>query len=311
VPQLLNADEGTGMFHHKLLSVAGALLALLTMPTGTLATPVTPEPKVEKAPPEIVLPEPGAYQGLGTWIDMFDVSPWKYPEKAIDRMAERGVRTLYLQTSNWQKSFPIYKPDVTARLIDQAHLQGIKVVAWYLPSFTNLRKDFRRTRAAVDFTTATGNKFDSFALDIEATEVRDVSERSRRAMSLSQRIRDYVGADYELGAIIPDPAGQVYWPGYPYAETAAIYDAILPMGYYTYRVDGYRATYRYAKRNVTIIRREAGDDVAVHAIGGIAGRATKREVQAFIDGSRAAGISGLSLYDFPITLEWEWTKLTR
>lgn len=299
------------MVHQKLWSVAGAFLALLMMPVGTLATTDRPEPKVEKTEQQPVLAVPSPYKGLGTWVDMYDTGPWKYPEWAVDRMAQRGVRTLYLQTSNWQKNFALYKPAKMERLVDRAHRKGIKVVAWYLPAFTNLKKDFRRSRAAINFTTAAGNKFDSFALDIEATEVRDVTTRSRRTVRLSQRIRDYVGVAYELGAIIPDPAGQVYWPNYPYAETAAVYDVVLPMGYYTYRVNGYRATYRYAKRNVTIIRKEAGNKVRVHAIGGIAGRATKREVQAFVDGSRAAGVSGLSLYDFPITLDWEWTKLTR
>ena len=306
------------MRQQRLMLAAAAVVTLLVLPAGTFAGVDagggrgTSEPRRAAGPLLDPGPDISPYEGVGTWIDMYDTGPRRKPEAAIDRMAALGVRTLYLQTSNWQKAFAIYKPDITARLIDRAHEHGIAVVAWYLPSFATPKKDWRRTKAAIEFETAAGNRFTSFALDIEATEVRDIAARNESAISLSRRIRDYVGEGYALGGIIPDPAGQLYWPDFPYTEMVEIYDVILPMGYYTYRTSGYAQTYRYAKRNVTLIRSESGDaGVPVHAIGGIAGRASRREVQAFLDGSNAAGVMGVSLYDYPITLDWEWAKLLR
>ena len=253
------------------------------------------------------------YRGLGTWIDMYDQPPWRYPRRSVRRMSLNGVRTLYLQTANYRKpkTGRLYRPAAMATLLDAAHEKGIAVVAWYVPGFKNMRRDFRRIKAALDFETETGETFDSFALDIEATLVRDIETRNARARRLSRRVREKVGPDYALGAIVPE-AGALYWPDFPYRGLANSYDAFLPMAYYTYRTNGARGVYTFISSNVAAVRSETGDgDIPVHVIGGIAEDASGREVGAQVDAAIDQAAFGTSLYDFATTRPRQWEQLRR
>ena len=139
-------------------------------------------------------------------MDIYDARLLSDPEPALDRMALEGVRTLYLETANFHnpRFGTIAHPAETAQLIDGAHQRGLRVVAWYLPSFRSVKWDLGRSLAAIGFTTPAGGRFDSFALDIESNVVRSITTRNRRALDLSRRIRAAVGPAYPLGAIVPD-----------------------------------------------------------------------------------------------------------
>ncbi|MGI8407383.1 MAG: hypothetical protein ACR2L3_02605 [Actinomycetota bacterium] len=297
------------------VTVAASLLAALVaiaVPAGafTFDNQVAPRkqesPPIEAAPSGPVL---GPYEHLGTWVDMFNPEVWDHPERAVARMAERGVSTLYLETSNWDKQNAIYRPTSMKRFIVAAHGAGIEVVAWYVPSFANLKKDFNRSMKAIRFQTDDGQRFDSFALDIEATNVADISRRNARMERLSRMIRDQVGPDYLMGGITPD-VQSVYWPSFPYATVARYFDVLMPMGYFTYRVSGMRAAERYTKANVREVRERAGDPaLPVHPIGGIAGDATVREVRGYVNGVQETRAIGGSFYDFPITDGRTWNEL--
>ena len=51
------------------------------------------------------------YEGFGTWIDIYDTAVWEHPVHAVDSMAAHGVRTIYLQTSNFNRNGPFVHPD--------------------------------------------------------------------------------------------------------------------------------------------------------------------------------------------------------
>jgi hypothetical protein len=264
----------------------------------------------------------GAYRGLGTWFDMWDYgSAWKNPEAAATKLAAkmkaRGVTTLYVETANYHMpdgSETVYRRDALGPIIEQCHAQGIKVVAWYLPGFTNMSKDWVRSQAAIDFRSASGQKFDSFTLDIEATMVKPATTRTKRCLTLSNKIRAKVGTRYPLGACIMSPAGMTkspsIWPGFPYAGLAAIYDVFVPMGYYTYHGDGYANAYRDTRDNIRIIREQTGlPTVPIHVIGGDAAKSSEEETMAYVRALRENGALGGSLYDFPTTSEESWAQL--
>ena len=287
------------------LALAGAISLSSFAATPPAPAAGTPGPLPETDPL-------GSYRGLGAWIDMYDEGPWDYPRAAVRRMAERGVRTLYLETANYHKPVkgPMYRPRATAAMLEEAHLHGIEVVAWYVPSFDNLAKDFYRAKTAIDFVTTAGQSFDSFALDIEATVVRDIATRNERARTLSRRLRNHVGDDYTLGAIVPE-AGALYWPDFPYGAMARRYDVFLPMAYFSYRTSGASGVYDFVSRNIAAIREETGDSTApVHVIGGIAADSTPAEVEAMVTAARDKKAIGASLYDFPTTTPRQWTKLS-
>lgn len=270
------------------------------------------DPRIAASKQPLEDPEPrNPYEGLASWVDMYNRSPWQHPRKTIDRMRRRKVQTLYLQTSNYSKPRALYRPRAMARLVDRAHENDIQVVAWYVPSFKNLRRDFRRIKAALRFRTPNDQRFDSFALDIEATAVSDISRRNRRLLRLSERLRNFAGSSKLLGAIVPD-SYSTYWPYFPYKDVARYYDVFLPMAYYTYRVKGADAVRRFTSHNIETIRTETENaTMPVHVIGGIAGRARPAEVGAFVDAAKDGRAIGVSLYDFPLTTKDDWEKLAR
>ena len=196
----------------------------------------------------------------------------------------------------------------------QAHVHGMKVVAWYLPQLKDLAYDLRRCKAALDFRTADGQRFDSFGLDIEDSSVTPASARTTQLLTLSGELRAAVGAGYPLGAIIPSPTGMTihasFWPDFPYKQLAAIYDVMVPMGYYTYHVHGYAKVFAETANNFTIIREQTGDPrIPIHVIGGAAANSSTAEVQAYVRCVREYGGLGASLYDYGTTKAGAWQFL--
>ena len=256
-----------------------------------------------------------AYRGLGTWVDIYDVRLWADPEGTVAAIASRGVRTLYLETANYRQTVDLVRPVRLARFLDAAHAAGLRVVAWYLPSFRNVARDLRRSLAAIAFRTPAGQAFDSFALDIEASVVKSPALRTRRTLELSRELRAAVGRSYPLGAIIPSPRGMelspAYWPGFPYAELAGVYDVILPMSYFTYRVEGGLAVRRYIERSIEIIREETGDpQVPIHVIGGLGDGTNRAEARGFMRAVAGCAPLGYSIYDLSTTAQATWATLT-
>jgi hypothetical protein len=254
-----------------------------------------------------------AYEGLGTWLDIYDHAEWRSPDAAVQAMAADGVKTLFLETGNSSQAVDVVRPRQLGRLVDAAHDAGLRVVAWYLPTLLYPPRDLRRVLAAVRFTTPTGGRFDSFALDIEASTVRTVSLRNARLLALSTALRRAAGTDYPLGAIVPSAVGMElhpkYWPGFPYAQLRQTFDVFLSMAYSTYRVKGRAMSARYVMRSVALLRDAAGGDVPVGVIGGIANRMGPSETAGFMDAVARCGPIGYSLYDFPITSSAAWTAL--
>ena len=255
-----------------------------------------------------------AYAGLGTWIDIYDTAYWAHPQRTVAEMARDGVRTLYLQTGNYQQRVALVRRRKLSRFVDAAHAAGMRVVAWYLPSFLHPAGDARRSLAAIRFRSARSERFDSFALDIEASLVKSVPLRNKRLLHLSARLRRAVGRRYRLGAIIPSPLGirrhRAYWPHFPYRELARSYDAFLPMAYSTSRVRGAARTRAYDASDIAIIRERTGrPHVRVHLIGGIADYMGPQETAGFVQAVDDCGPVGYSLYDFSTTRPATWRAL--
>jgi hypothetical protein len=250
-------------------------------------------------------------RGLGTWIDIYDVA-WRHPGAAVRKMARQGIRTLYLQTSNFSRGKPFVYRTGVGRFLDAAHRHGIRVVAWYLPGFRNVWLDLHRSLAAIRYRSPNGNAFDSYAVDIESPAVSRASTRTRRLLVLSRRLRSAVGRGYPLGAIIPSPRGLTYdgtyWPRFPFRELSRLYDVFLPMTYFTWRVSGERGAHWYTAESIGIIRRRTHDHrVPIHVIGGIG--ASPSETRGFVAAVRERGAIGASYYTFPYTPSDDWQPL--
>jgi hypothetical protein len=255
------------------------------------------------------------YSGLGTWISIFGTKAYNRPDAVATAIAARGVKTVYLETSNYSQPADVVRPDQLGVLVDALHAHGLNVVAWYLPGFVKPALDLRRALAAIHFATPTGGAFDGFALDIESPAVKRATVRSQRMLSLSRTLRAAVGESYPLGAIIPSPRGMeikpAYWPGFPYAELAGIYDVFLPMVYWTYSTRGPDGAYGYLAWALFLLRAGAADpDIPIHLVGGTSYRATDDEERAFAQLVVNDGhLQGWSLYDWFGTSMPAWKAL--
>ena len=255
-----------------------------------------------------------AYAGLGTWLDIFaGRSAWSRPGREVAAMRRDGARTLYIETGNYKQTVDLMRQRALGRFIDDAHAAGLRVVAWYLPSFANLARDERRALAAIRFRSPGGRHFDGFALDIEATVVRGLPLRNRRLIQLSARLRSDLGPGYALGAITPSPVGMspYYWPDIPYRTLARYYDVFLPMAYSTMKgIRGRTATLAYLSATVRAIRTSAGNPrVPIHLIGGLGHQMGGGETSGFMRAIDAYRPLGYSLYALPTTQRAAWSAL--
>jgi hypothetical protein len=282
-------------------AVATALAALALVATvGAAQKPVTIEPAV--------------FEGLGTWLDVYDGSLLKQPEALADRLAARGVRTVYVETANYKVAEDVVNARPIGRLVDRLHALGLKAVAWYLPGFQQPVKDSRRALAMTAFRTPTGGAFDGIALDIEALVVKSVPVRTQRMLDLLSQVRVAAGATPVAAITYPPRMLErhlSWWPAFPWTEVAAQVDAFIPMAYTGSAFPGYDATYGYVARSLRLLRNAVGPDVAIHAAGGVATRKTPEQLQAFADAVTDNGtVTGWSMYDLATMTPAAWKSMT-
>ena len=263
------------------------------------------------------------YRGLGTWVDSYDFDPAYVPggitvapTDLVD-MADHGVRTVFIQSSRSDRRATGLVSDswLLAEFLLAADRTGLAVVAWYLPKWTDDDEDLDRL-LAIDRFSVLGRRFDGLAMDIEWN--RDglgAIERSRRLVNLSDRLRRTVGDD-PLGAIVMPPVitdeiNLAFWPGFPWAELAPLYDVWLPMAYWSFRTEEHAEPGFYVSQNIRRLRANLGDPEAmVHAIGGIGAAdgsaivdpgeplATIDDLAPFVAALVAEGAVGGSIYDW-------------
>lgn len=255
------------------------------------------------------------FGGLGTWVDIFDGGVYAAPERTAARIAARGVRTVWAETANYRSTADVVEPVKLGRLVDALHASGVKVVAWYLPGHVNHGRDLRRARAMLSFRTPQGGAFDGVALDVEATALKNVALRSRRAVALATQLRAEAG-DTPLAIIPFNPRGLERnprtWPGFPWAELAQVADAFVPMVYTGGAMKGFDATYGYVTRSLRLLREATGNpEVPIHVAGGVADRLAADELAGFAAAVADDGSTiGVSLYDWATTRAPAWRVLT-
>lgn len=262
-------------------------------------------------------PSVRAFRRLGTWIDL-----WEYdldPAQATATMAEHGVRTLYLQTARYTSDSAFPERAQTGAWLEAAHAAGIKVVGWYLPRYgKKLRTDIHRTAKIASFRSAGGHAFDALAVDIEHTPGGPGGDEFNSGIRRHLRaVRHRVGNRFPIGAIIPSVVAMDHlnssYAGFPYAPIGRYADAVLPMGYWSYRTEAQCASDEiycalgYTRENTA--RAGARTGLPVHIIGGIANEVSGAEVDDFVTGAEAARAAGGSLYDFNTMRPGLWPRL--
>lgn len=290
------------------------------LPPHREPSPLPPPPPPSQKPKPKLKPKPAAnldvYRRLGAWVDVFDYAlrDQMDPVSAVDEMARRGVRTLYLETSRWKEGSDIVGPEAVSAFLDRARLRGIAVVGWYVPGFVDMERDIRRSLAVLQFATPSGSRFSGLAPDLESREEvgGDQARFNDGITEYSRRLRAAVPSGMTLGAIVVDAKNNerspARWEGYPWREIARLYDAVLPMAYWTATKKGasdcFALNIDTAAYMPDVVRKtEAlmGGKKPFHLIGGVANCVTEAEVAGYVAASRQLGSLGGGLYDFATT----------
>lgn len=251
------------------------------------------------------------YRGLGAWVDVFDyTSEGGRPPVGVadvDAMAAQGVRTIYLHAAFNSSAFRdgVVGPDLVLPLLQRAHERGLNVVGWYAPRFLEPSTDLARLLAIARFE-RDGHRFDGVAVDIEDRGVEDIDERNRRLVELSRQLRDELGEDTTIGAVVLptvllEKVNRDFWPRFPWAEIAPFYDVWLPMTYWTDRLtsSGYRDPERLITESTNRMRELIrSPDALVHPIGGIGDKLTEDQLQTYVATLGATAAIGGSIYDY-------------
>ena len=274
-------------------------------PVPTTPKPVAAAPKPAPAAPANLV----AYQGLGAWVSLYDFVFTKAPidpEDATAEMADRGVQTLYLQTSRWNLPDDITASDQVATFVQDAHAHGIRVVGWYLPGFADVGLDVRRSLAVLHFTTPKGQHFDGLAPDIEDKSAvnHNVAAFDAGVVAYSKALRSAIGSGVAVGAIVPDAVNnQRYpqgWVGFPWPEIARDYDVIMPMGYGSVTKSSCSQSYdagAYTRHVVATTTSLMGVTKPMLVVGGVGDCVTTSEVQGYVTAAKATGL-GAGIYSF-------------
>jgi hypothetical protein len=254
------------------------------------------------------------FGGLGTWVDIYDGPVYAAPERTAQRMAARGVKTVWVETANDRAATDVVNPVPLGRFVDALHARGLRAVAWYLPGHVRPGLDLRRSLAMLTFRTPSGGAFDGVALDIESTRVKSAALRSSRAVTLVRQLRQ--AAPGTPLAIVPfNPRGlerrPATWPKFPWAQLAANADAFAPMIYTGGAMKGFDATYGYVTRALRLLRAQTGNpDLQIHVAGGVADRMSADDLAGFVAAVEDdAATIGVSLYDWMTTPARAWKAL--
>jgi hypothetical protein len=260
-----------------------------------------------------------AFKGLGTWVDGYDyarelsTTPSVTP-RTVMFMQQRGVKTIYLQAA---KDSPKVRDTLMSRdrlgpILKAAHDRGIRVVAWYLPTFRDPAKDFRLLDAMMQFKYQ-GHHFDGIGLDLESSAV-PTATRNTRLLALSKKVRARTWlpiAAITLPPVLIEEINKTWWNPFPWKAISPYYDVWIPMGYYTAydRWPKWRNAATSTTEDIRRIRARIGSRVPIHYAGGLAGKSTATDYQRFEAAARAAGARGWSAYDYATTPGWAWAYL--
>ena len=271
------------------------------------------EPAVSAVTKALGIPGPSVsnapFFGMGTWVDVFDWAPSyakgrpvKLGPNTVDAMADQGVQVLYIQTTraDYAGAGDIVDPQVLQQWLGRAEARGLQVVAWYLPTLTDVGADLRRLKA-----TAALASVDGIGVDIESKAVANHDERNRRLVELSRLTRAALAgrplSAITLPNVVTDVINLDYWPRFPWAEIKPFYDVWQPMGYWTNRRSDspYRNAELYTRENIERMRAKLGDpNAVVHPIGGIGDETTPADIDGFLRAARQTRSIGASLYDW-------------
>lgn len=248
--------------------------------------------------------------GTGMWLHEYERTEGGNARAIVARAQRMGLSTLYLQTGSSAKGW-IGTPGLTG-LLRATKGTGISVIAWDFPKMDDPVADARRLARAASFRCSGCARVAAVAPDVETA-------------AEGTRIGDATVARYytALRAALPPQLAvlaTVPWPSekrvgrYPYARTAAMSDAIMPMAYW-YNRDPAQVTATsmgfLARFRKPIMPVGQGYDGRLDAPYLAPDLDPFGSVAAFLSTAKARGAQHVSLWSWQTTGGKQWSALAK
>ncbi len=246
--------------------------------------------------------------GTGMWLHEFGKSEGGNADAIVARARQTGLTTLYVQTGSSKKGW-IGGPVLTS-LLRATKGTEIRVIAWDFPTLKNPEIDAKRMAAAARFTCRGCARVAAVAPDVETS-----AEGTRLSGPAVHRyytvLRQRIGPSIAILATVPWPS-EKRTRSYPYRQTAALSDALLPMAYWYNRepavVTATSMSYlKQFKRPIMPVGQ--GYDGRLDAPYLAADPTPGLSVLEFLRAARAGGAKHISLWSWQTTGPQQWHSL--
>lgn len=235
----------------------------------------------------------GIADGAGVWMNI-----WNYPkvetpgevEAYVKTLVQYKIRNLFVQTSRSNTDAIVDRAGLSA-LIDQCHRNHIRVIAWSFAELVNPEFDADKLIAAGLFESATGQRVDAVAGDLEG------NLKPAKIEAYAARLRAKLGLKYPLIAVVYSPLNRSQQALItPWKVIANNFDVIAPMTYWAGRHHKFSDAYNYTYTTVQKIRELCGKpDLEIHVVGDGMGSSIA-ELEQFLKGCQAVEATSASLY---------------
>jgi hypothetical protein len=245
--------------------------------------------------------------GKGMWIWMHDRASGGDPVAIVERAKVWGLTHIYVRTATYKEGF--MAGPFLDRLLPVAHANGIRVYGWDFPYMTRPGDDVNRALAAITYRTPDGHRIDGFAPDIE-TKHEGVNESLEHMTAYVTWLRQNVGDDYPLIAVIPNPTPGRVARGYPFAQIVAPFDAVAPMVYWMDRDPAAEVTQAigYLKQFGKPVF-PVGQAYDGSIDGGAGGMPSRDALIRFMQAADAAGADSVSFWSWQHASEEAWNAI--
>lgn len=296
--------------------------------TVTLANNETQQAKsavieTAKALPKVNLK---SFYGKGIFLSFSPKinAPDSYKNLNTDDLIQKARRArfdfieLQLQYSEFQR---INNPDMAAwfnALLNKAHRNNIKVIAWVTPCYANTETE-KNIVDLIGDVTPSGDSLDGVAMDIEpgASYMGDARTFPSQAVKLLYELKMAVG-NYPITAIVPTPT---ILSSYPYARIAPYIDLVAPMIFwhhrYTYKRFSYDRNFvsSFCQKHMQTIQQRMGRKlpmmmVAQSADLGNTGVPSASETRWALQTARSNGAVGVAFFNWHGMRDEVWNLLS-
>lgn len=284
------------------------------LPTFAAAPVVEPAPPAAPAAPAAAVPAPTPQRwlptGTGMWLHKWHLSEGGSAPAVVARARTSGFSHLYVQTGSSHKGW--IGDEVLSQLLPATAGTDLKVIAWDFPELHDPEGDAHRMARAALWHQPGVPRVAAVAPDVE-TNAEGTHLSPDAVTRYYTTLRAALPPEIAVLATVP-------WPSekrtglYPYAETAAYSDALVPMAYW-YNRDPAVVT-------ATSMQWLAQFGLPVMPVGqGYDGRLDAPylpedpdpggSVQKFVDAARAGGARSISLWSWQTTGHPQWDTLAR